>query len=66
MMSSFARITPEPPAATADEVVLPGALGSRTLRHTGEVRLRSISVVPGDGCPAARGYLYHLVTASRA
>jgi len=31
----------EPPAATADLDVLPGVLGSRTLRRTAQVRLRS-------------------------
>jgi hypothetical protein len=30
----------EPPAATADLAVLPGVLGSRTLRRTEKVRLR--------------------------
>jgi len=31
----------EPPATTADLAVLPGVLGSRTLRRTDQVRLRS-------------------------
>jgi len=31
----------EPPAATVDLAVLPGVLGSRTLRRTEQVRLRS-------------------------
>jgi hypothetical protein len=35
-----ARIRHEPPAATADMAVLPGVLGSRTLRRTEQVRLR--------------------------
>jgi hypothetical protein len=35
------RIMHEPPAATADLAVLPGVLGSRTLRRTEQVRLRS-------------------------
>jgi len=37
----LARIMHEPPAATADLAVLPGVLGSRTLRRTDKVRLRS-------------------------
>ena len=37
----LARIMHEPPAATADLAVLPGVLGSRTLRRTEQVRLRS-------------------------
>ena len=37
----LARIMHEPPAATADMAVLPGVLGSRTLRRTEQVRLRS-------------------------
>jgi len=36
----LARITHEPPAATAAMAVLPGVLGSRTLRRTEQVRLR--------------------------
>jgi len=44
----------EPPAPTADLVVLPGVLGSRTLRRTEQVRLRSSPSVPRDGCPVAR------------
>jgi hypothetical protein len=32
--ASLARIMHEPPAATADMAVLPGVLGSRTLRRT--------------------------------
>jgi len=39
----LARIMHEPPAATADMAVLPGVLGSRTLRRTEQVRLRSES-----------------------
>jgi hypothetical protein len=39
----LARIRHEPPAATADMAVLPGVLGSRTLRGTDKVRLRSES-----------------------
>jgi hypothetical protein len=37
----LARIMHEPPAPTADLAVLPGVLGSRTLRRTEQVRLRS-------------------------
>ena len=37
----LARIMYEPPAATADLAILPGVLGSRTLRRTDQVRLRS-------------------------
>jgi hypothetical protein len=38
----------EPSAATADLAVLPGVLGSRTLRRTEQVRLRSESLwLPG-------------------
>jgi len=38
----------EPPAATADLAVLPGVLGSRTLRRTEQVRLRSEALrLPG-------------------
>ena len=44
----------ETPAVTADMVVLPGVLGSRTLRCTEQVRLRSSPAVPRDGCPVAR------------
>jgi hypothetical protein len=36
-----ARIMHEPPGATADMAVLPRLLGSRTLRRTEKVRLRS-------------------------
>jgi hypothetical protein len=39
----LARIMHEPSAATADLAVLPGVLGSRTLRRTEQVRLRSES-----------------------
>jgi hypothetical protein len=35
------RIMHEPSATTADLAVLPGVLGSRTLRRTEQVRLRS-------------------------
>jgi len=44
----------ESPAAIADTAVLPGVLGSRTLRRTEQVRLRSSPAVPRDGCPMAR------------
>jgi len=37
----LARIMHKPPATTADRAVLPGVLGSRTLRRTEKVRLRS-------------------------
>jgi len=37
----LARIMRESPAAIADPAVLPGVLGSRTLRRTEQVRLRS-------------------------
>jgi len=38
----------EPPAAIVDLAVLPGVRGSRTLRRTGQVRLRSESLwLPG-------------------
>ena len=43
LSSSLARIMYEPPATTADMAVLPGVLGSRTLRRTQQVRLRSES-----------------------
>jgi len=39
--NKLARTMHEPPAATADMAVLPGVLGSRTLRRTEKVRLRS-------------------------
>jgi hypothetical protein len=38
---SFTRIMHEPLAATADMALLPGVFGSRTLRRTDQVRLRS-------------------------
>jgi len=38
---ALARTMHESPAATADLAVLPGVLGSRTLRRTKQVRLRS-------------------------
>ena len=41
LLADLARIMHEPPAATADMAVLPGVLGSRTLRCTEKVRLRS-------------------------
>ena len=37
----LARIMHEPPAAAEDLAVLPGVLGSRTLRRTEQVRLSS-------------------------
>ena len=40
----LARIMHELPTATADLAVLPGVLGSRTLRRTEQVRLRSESL----------------------
>ena len=40
-LGTLARIMHEPPAATADMAVLPGVLGSRNLRRTEQVRLRS-------------------------
>jgi hypothetical protein len=44
----LARIMHEPPAATADLAVLPGVLGTGTLRRTEQVRLRSESLrLPG-------------------
>ena len=36
----LARIMHKPPAAIANLAVLPGVLGSRTLRRTDQVRLR--------------------------
>jgi hypothetical protein len=51
---SLTRIMHELPAATADLAVLPGAVGSRTLRRTQQVRLSSSPAVPRDGCPVAR------------
>jgi hypothetical protein len=45
-----ARTMHEPPAATADMVVLPGVLGSRTLRRTN----RYASGPSPCGCPVAR------------
>ena len=53
-LAPLARIMHEPPAAIADLTVLPGVLGSRTLRRTEQVRLRSSPAVPRDGCPVAR------------
>jgi hypothetical protein len=46
-----ARIMDEPPAATGDLAVLPGVLGSRTLRRTGQVRLRSEPLRLPGGTP---------------
>jgi hypothetical protein len=45
------------PAATADMAVLPGVLGCRILRRTGQVRLGSNPAVPRDGFPVARPFL---------
>jgi hypothetical protein len=46
----LARIMHEPPAATADMTVLPGVLGSRTLR-----RIEKHALGPSPyGCPVAR------------
>jgi hypothetical protein len=46
----LARIVHEPPAATADMAVLPGVLGSRTLRRTDKYA----SGPSPCGCPVAR------------
>ena len=46
----LARIMHEPPAATADLAVLPGVLGSRTLRRTNKYA----SGPSPCGCPVAR------------
>jgi hypothetical protein len=44
----LARIMHEPPAPTADMAVLPGVLGSRSLRRTEQVRLSLESLrLPG-------------------
>ena len=48
----LARIMHEPPATTADLAVLPGVLGSRTLRRTEKVRLRSESRGAAGWLPA--------------
>jgi len=47
--SEVSRIMHEPPAATADMAVLPSVLGSRTLRRTEQVRLRSEPLRLPDG-----------------
>jgi hypothetical protein len=47
-MGILARIMHEPPAVTTDLAVLPGVLGTRTLRRTERVRLRSETLrLPG-------------------
>ena len=48
--SALTRIMHEPPATTADLAVLPGVLGSRTLRRTDKY----VSGSSPCGCPVAR------------
>jgi hypothetical protein len=59
MTSSLARMMHELPAATADIAVLPGVLGSRTLRRTGQVRLRSEPLWLPGGTTISRRRLVH-------